>query len=214
MKRVVIVLLVALGALAGCTSDPAPTPGRTSTVIDTRTLTRPPTSGAPLEFGYVPSLPPGTKPPAGERDGTCPYIKAGVDIEPTDGPNLADLEGNRVGRVTVLTRHKPVGCRFYFYTDFHPVADIIPTTYPSAAAAHAALVATGEAGRNARGYRNFVKGVDGINFRTKFYSQDGGNDWAWAFAKGRVLVVVRTDQNKAGTAFNSRYVAEAIVGKF
>ena len=95
----------------------------------------------------VPPRPPGQPLPRGEVDGSCPYIKAGLNIEDDpSGNDFADLEGNRVQRVTRLTTLKPVGCRFYFQNDYHPTGDILPMTYPSAVEAYNAMVTTAEAG--------------------------------------------------------------------
>jgi hypothetical protein len=162
----------------------------------------------------VPPQPPGHPLPRGEVDGSCPYIKAGLNIEDDpSGNDFADLEGNRVQRVTRLTALKPVGCRFYFQNDYHPTGDILPMTYPSAVEAYNAMVTTAEAGTSVQGVPSFVPGVDGISFRTKLYAPDAGQDWAFAFAKGNILVVVRTDQNSSLPA-NAEYIAKAIVNRF
>ena len=42
---------------------------------------------------------------------------------------------------------------------------------------------------------SLVAGVDGILFQTKFFGPDGAADWACAFAKGTLLVIVHTQQN-------------------
>ena len=60
--------------------------------------------------------------------------------------------------------------------------------------------------------RDFVPGVDGVCFRTKFFGPDGGRDWAFVFAKGRTLVVVRTQ--RTDTSRNAVYLAQAIAAKF
>lgn len=200
---------------AGCTSDKKPdrTPARTVTSTATTTRPAPPDSFTPAPAATVKPLGPGKKAPKGEKNGRCPYIRSGLDEDPTSRPNVADIEGSRVGRTTILTSLEPVGCRFYFsYPDHHAIADIVPRTFASTAAAHNALVLTARAGTNIRSYPDFVRGVDGINYRTKFYGADGASDWAFAFAKGTVLVVVRTDQDDVGT--NALYLARAIAAKF
>lgn len=162
----------------------------------------------------VPPRPPGQPLPSGEVDGSCPYIKPGpnIDTDPA-GDDFADLEGSRVQRVTLLTTLKPVGCRYYFQDDYHPTGDILPKTYSSADEAYNAMVVTAEAGTSAQGVPSFVPGVDGISFRTKLNAPDAGQDWAFAFAKGKILVVVRTDQNSNLPA-NAENIAKAIVDKF
>lgn len=222
MIRLVAVLGAAL-LTAGCVSPTRPGPAET-TVTSTQTLTRPPatpsSSAAPRPAPFrlaavdVPPRPPGAPLPSGEVDGSCPYIKAGLNIEPeSTGNNFADLEGNRVQRVTRLTTLKPAGCRFYFQSDYHPIGDILPMTYPSAVEAYNAMVVTAEAGTDTQGIPSFVPGVDGISFRTRLNAPDAGQDWAFAFAKGKILVVVRTDQNSSLPA-NAENIAKAIVDKF
>jgi len=223
----VLKLVAALAAalvMAGCTSSAGPATGE-RTITSTQTLTRPtapstPRSSATLPKPFalaavnVPPRPPGQPLPKGEVDGSCPYLRAGLNIEPEPtGNNFADLEGNRVQRVTRLTSLKPVGCRFYFQGDYHPTGDILPVTYSSAVQAHNAMVVTAEAGSSAQGVPSFVPGVDGISFQTKLNAPDAGQDWAFAFAKGNIMVVVRTDQNKNLPA-DAEYIAKAIVGKF
>jgi hypothetical protein len=55
--------------------------------------------------------------------------------------------------------------------------------------------------------------VDGISVRTRLSAPDNGQDWAFAFAKGDHMVVIRTDQNKA-TPTNAVYIAQAIAQAF
>ena len=88
----------------------------------------------------------------------------------------------------------------------------MPSTYSSPDAAYNAMVLTARAGTSERGAPSFVPGVDGISFRTKMYAPDAGQDWAFAFAKGDVMVVVRTDQTDV--ALNAELIARAIVDKF
>ena len=216
-----------VGAVLATVSCTAPTADRRTgepTGTSTLTLTR---SAAPSSQPFashvtpfhvaavdVPPRPPGQPLPSGEVDGSCPYIKAGLNVEPdSTGDNFADLEGNRVQRVTLLRTLKPVGCRFYFQNDYHPVGDILPMTYPSAVEAYNAIVVTADEGTSVQGVPAFAPGVDGISFRTHFNTIDRGNDWAFVFAKGDILVVVRTDQNSNLPA-NAEFIAKAIVDEF
>jgi hypothetical protein len=224
----ILTSVAALGAalvLVGCTSPPAGPGTGATTVTSTQTLTRPASPSTPqsspalpkpfaLAAINVPPRPPGEPLPKGEVDGSCPYLKAGLNIEPeSTGINFADLEGNRVQRVTRLTTLKPIGCRFYFQDDYHPTGDILPVTYSSAVEAHNAMVVTAEAGSSAQGVPSFVPGVDGISFQTKLNAPDAAQDWAFAFAKGNIMVVVRTDQNKNLPA-DAEFIAKAIVNRF
>lgn len=210
--------LVALVALAGCTSggNANPRPPPASTITHVVTATRTPTNSAtvpPAAAATVPPLSPGSKPHQGEIDKRCPYIRSGLNEDNGGGANVADIEGDRVYRTTVLTRDQPHGCRFYFYAPpYEAVADIRPTTFPTATAAHNALVRTAQAGSEQISEPNFVKGVDGIRFRAKFFGPDGKRDWAFAFAKGKVLVVVHTQQTNV--SLNARLLADAIVARF
>jgi hypothetical protein len=211
------VILAGALALAGCTSSgapapPAPTISRTTTETRTHHV-KPPTNYTPPPATTVAPRPAGAKLPKGEVDRRCPYIKGGLDSEPTSGPNIADLEGDRVGRITVLTRLHPVGCRFYFsYSPNEAVADILPMRFRNHTAARNAMILTARAGSQAESYPNFVKRVDGIRYQTRFYGPDGKRDWAFVFAKGKVMVVVHTQQTNA--SLNAQAIAEAIVGKF
>lgn len=200
--------------LAGCTgSRSAARTAVTQTQTVTHTRSAPPVAFTPAPATSVHPLPAGAAPRKGETERACPYIKAGLNQQPTSGPNVADLEGDRVYRTTVLTGRQPVGCRFYFaYADHDAVADILPTSFRTAEAAHNAMVLTARAGRHQIGEPGFVPGVDGIRFQTRFYGPDGGNDWAFVFAKGRVMVVVHTRQTN--TSFNAQALGQAIVGKF
>ncbi len=201
-------------ALAACTSGsrPAPTTStHTSTVTRTHHVPAPKTY-TPAPATTVAPQPAGSKLPKGEVERSCPYIKGGLDSEPTNGPNVADSEGDRVGRITVLTRLRPNGCRFYFsYSPNEAVADILPSTFKTHVAARAAMILTARAGAQPESYPNFVKGVTGISYRTRFYGPDGRRDWAFVFAKGKVMVVVHTQQE---ISFNARAMAKAIVDKF
>ncbi|SHG20570.1 hypothetical protein SAMN05443575_1672 [Jatrophihabitans endophyticus] len=202
-------------AVAGCTSAAKPAPTRERTVTSTVTATRSP-EGAdyrPPKASNVAPLPPGSKAPKGEKEGRCPYIRAGLNIDPTSAANVADIEGNRVGRTTLLTDQKPIGCRFYFANPPYDVtADIRPLTFTSAAAAFNAMVLTARAGTSEYTQRNVVRGVTGIGYRTKFGGEHGARDWAFAFATGKVMVVVHTE--RADTSRNALYLAQAIAGKF
>ncbi len=215
----------ALGLLlmlvAGCTSDRPRPAGSTTTRTEIETVgTRPPSTSpvTPAAPSTRAPLPPGHQPHAGEKAGPCPYIKAGLDVAATREPNVADIEGDRVGRTTVLTRLAPVGCRFYFSgggyegVAYEAIAEIRPQTYANAATAHNAMVLTARTGKGLIVERGFVKGLDGICFQTRFFGPDKNDDWAFVFAKGRVLVTVYTQVTVSSR--NALYLAQAIAAKF
>jgi hypothetical protein len=207
-------LLLVATALVACAPSGAPSP-TTSTHTRTVTETRSPTGDAfrPPHPATVAPLPPGTRPRRGERDGRCPYIRAGLNVDAGGGVNLADLEGDRVYRSTVLTRYRPVGCRFYFYAPpYEAIAEIRPYRFATALEAHNAMVRTAETGRELIAERNFVRGASGVCFRTRFFGPDGRRDWAFVFANGATMVIVFTQ--RADTSRNALYIGKAIAGKF
>jgi len=224
-KRWIIAVLISAVAVAGCSSpsadEAAPTVASSSSGAGSSTQA-PTTSAAQSEAPdqpfagaaiEAPPLPPGQPLPDGEVEGSCPYIKAGLNIEPDpDGISFADFEGNRVQRVTQLTTLQPIGCRFYFQSDYHATGDILPSTYSSPVAAYNAMVLTAQAGTSIQARLAFDGTNDGASFRTTFSSPDDGQDWAFAFAKGSVMVVVRTDRTDGSEYAVS--VARAIIDKF
>ena len=74
------------------------------------------------------------------------------------------------------------------------------------------MVRTANAGTEQIAAKNFVPGVTGVSFRTKYFGADGSRDWAFVFAKGRVMVGVYTQ--RLDTSQNALYIARAIAGKF
>ena len=214
VRRLLLVLpaiAVAVVVVSACTS--AGTPASDVTITATVTHTRPAPTPAftPEPTKSVVPLPPGVTPAKGEVEKPCPYIAA----TPADNPdvNVADIEGDHVYRTTVLTGLSPVGCRFYFYAGpFEAIADIVPRLFATAADAHNAMVLTAKAGGQPLGQPGIAKGVDAVQFRTKFFGPDGSRDWACAFAKGRVMVIVHTQ--RTDEASSALYLAQAIAAKF
>jgi hypothetical protein len=210
-RLVTAVLFAAATVLAACTKSTQTTTidtTQTQTVISTRPATTPAFKPAPVTT--VDPLPPGAAPAKGEVERPCPYILSSQDQGPV---SMADLEGDRVYRTTVLTNLKPVGCRFYFWAGpFEAIAEIAPRTVASPEAARAAMIATAAVDPSAEGFHNLVPGVDAISYRTRFFGPDGKGDWACVFVKGKVLVVVRTQ--RTDTSFNGREIVQAIAAKF
>jgi hypothetical protein len=205
-----------LGLLAAaCTPSAAPAPQDTTrvhTVVGTRTPT-PSVAFTPEAVATVNPLEPGAEPRTGENERRCPYIRTGLNQDTGRGVNVADLEGDRIYRTTVLTRYRPVGCRFYFYAPpYEAVADIRPHRFPSATAAYNAMVLTARTGRHQITERNFAKGLVGISFQTRYFGPDGRRDWAFVFAKGNVMIAVHTQ--RSDTSRNAVYIARAIAGRF
>ncbi len=198
--------------MAGCTGRSTVVTTTTDrTVTATVTHSSPAPAFTPKPATSVPPLPPGASPAAGEVERRCPYIASTPDENPD--ANVADYEGDRVYRTTVLTRHEPVGCRFYFWADpWEAIADIVPETFATPTQAYDAMVLTGRAGTQVMGQKNIIPGVDAVLFRTRFFGSDGARDWACAFARGRVMVVVHTQ--RSDTSQNALYLARAIAPKF
>ena len=208
-----IAAVAAVLALAACVPAKT-TPGTTRTVVETQVSTLPPTSTAP---SYTPPpphsvapLPPGSRPAKGETERACPYIASSPDA---GDDSVADIVGSHVLRTTVLTTTRPVGCRFYFYAGpYQAIADIVPQTFGSAAAAYAAMLATAAAGTSESGRSDLVPGVDAVLYRTAFFGPDAARDWACAFAAGPVLVVVHTQRDD--TSFSALRLAQVVAPKF
>lgn len=212
--RLLACAVACLPLAAGCTASrgaAAPT-APISTVVSTVTRTRPAPqpSFVPAPVKTVAPLPPGHAAPTGEADKPCPYLASGLDEDSgTRHPNLADLEGDRVYRTTVLTTDTPLGCRFYFYAPpYEAVADIRVQRLAGEAQAHNALVLTAQRGSEEIVERNFAAGLTGICYRTRFFGPDGARDWAFAFTKGRLLVVVHTQ--RTDTSRPALYIGRAI----
>lgn len=208
MKRWLAVLPL-ITALSACSSVSPTTDDVTHTVVTTITTHRPtpkPNSGSfvPVPATTVVGLPPGSPPPRGEQEGSCPYIAT---------QDAADTEGNRIYRTTIITTLHPVGCRFYFWCcDFHATLDIVPQAFDTPTDAYNAMVRTGEAGANVTGLDSLIKGVAAVLYQTRFYGPDGATDWACTFAKGKIMVTVHTNQNDV--SFNAKQLAQLIAPRF
>jgi hypothetical protein len=209
VRRAVLgILVIAAQLLGACSGHTAPL---RSTIVVTSTTTVTRTASAPAAVSTyrpppattVPPAAPSTPLPAGYRDAECPYL---------DRQTAQDREGNKISRVAVSTA-QPVSCRFYFWCcDFHATLEIAPTVFPTADAAYNAMVRTGQSGRNGQPAAGLAPDVDGVLYQTRFYDPDGERDWACAFAAGRTMVVVRTDQSTV--SLDARRIAEAIAGRF
>jgi hypothetical protein len=134
---------------------------------------------------------------AKEEPGSCPYISAA---------RFADLEGDRVGRVTVL-RSRPVGCRFYFqYDPATVVGEITVARFGTATEAYNAMV--GSAKGHPEVQSDAGIGAGAVAFQTPL---QGSRSWQCVFAKGTSVVTVRTRQPYP--ALNAFLLARAIVPK-
>jgi hypothetical protein len=203
-----VLLTAAAGVLlTGCTASTSPPGPPDVTHTATQVITQAPTF-VPRPARTVKPQPPGSRLPAGEVDRRCPYIASTPDENPK--VNVADIEGDHVYRTTVLTKLKPVGCRFYFYAPpFEAVADIVPRRFPTVLDAHNAMVLTAtRTGTQATGKPSILTGVDAVLYRTKFFGPDGRRDWACVFAKGKLMVVVHTQ--RSDTSLSALLLAKAI----
>jgi hypothetical protein len=138
---------------------------------------------------------------ASETDGTCPYISTQA---------AADMEGNRIGRTTIVST-TPVGCNFYFaYNLAQMVLQISTQTFTDPIDANNAMVGLAEAGGNATSVSGIADGA--ALFQTTFAPTDGDQDWACAFVKGTLLVLVKT--NQISPSYNAKAIATAIAPNF
>jgi hypothetical protein len=206
----VLALLAAAGGLSACSSKAGV--AAAPTITETQTITRSASASSAPSYVVPPAATVGALGsaraalPAGEVEGTCPYIA---------NQDFADLEGDRVYRTSTITTLKPVGCRFYFWASpFEAIGDIMPTTLATATDAYNAMVATGAAGTGTIGVKDLVPGVDAVLYKTTYFGPDNakGGDWACAFAKGNVMVIVHTQQTNV--SYNARAIAAAIAPKF
>jgi hypothetical protein len=205
-----VALMIALSACTPKQRVITTTTDRTVHTTVTLTSKPPAPTFKPVPAATLPPLVPGQQPAAGEVEKACPYILSTQDQGPV---SMADLEGDRVYRTTVLTTMKPVGCRFYFYAPpYEAIAEITTRTFPTASQAHDAIVLTSRTGTAAEGKPGIVSGVDAVVYRTKFFGEDGARDWACVFAKGKVMVTVRTQ--RYDTSLNAVLIAQAIAPKF
>lgn len=174
------------GGLAGGGGECIPATAPAATVP---AATTPPSSTEPATS---------TAPPvAQEVEGDCPYLSR---------EDASSLEGNMVGRVTVVTTEPP-GCNFYFaYGDGHRVLQISTQRFIDPIDANNAMVLAAQSGSNA----DPVTGIGdaAVLYQVGFYDLDAAQDWACAFIKGALLVIVNTDQKSP--SFNARAVAEAV----
>jgi hypothetical protein len=200
--------------LTGCSAK-AKQAGTTTEITETQTITsNPPVPSSSSAAPFTPAPAATVSPlgdahaamPAGEVEGTCPYISNDA---------MADAEGDHVYRTSTLVNLKPVGCRFYFYAGpFEAISDILPATFATPTDAYNAMVATGAAGTGTLGVKDLIPGVDAVLYKTQFFGPDNakGGDWACAFAKGNVMVVVHTQQTNV--SFNARAIATMVAPKF
>ncbi|MDQ1720621.1 MAG: hypothetical protein QOI26_355 [Pseudonocardiales bacterium] len=140
----------------------------------------------------------GTPGALNEVPGSCPYISAA---------DFADLEGDRVGRVTVL-QSRPVGCRFYF--EFDPgtvVGEISVARFATGTEAYNAMV--GSVRGHPEVQSDAAIGAGAVAFQTLL---QGSRTWQCVFAKGASVVTVRTRQPYP--ALNAFLLARAIAPKF
>jgi hypothetical protein len=209
VSRLAALAAIVLTALAGCSSGAGST-GASGSTAASPTPSSAPTSqptglgGAGGEQSSPPSTIHSTPRPSlstasglKEIDGSCPYISAA---------DFADLEGSRVGRVTLL-QSRPVGCRFYFsYDDSAVVGEITIARFRTATEAYNAMV--GSAGGHPEVQSDAGIGDGAVAFRTVL---QGNRTWQCVFARGTSVVTVRTRQPYP--ALNAFSLARAIAPK-
>lgn len=182
-------VLPAMLILAGCTAQRG-----TGTVIATTTITRTLTRAAPKPTP-APTAALNAGPITAVTATACPRIAQ---------QRVSDAVGMRLARITVLrSGGMVVGCRFYALQDSalatseklpgpnQPVVEFVTATYPSALAAHNALVRAAANGTGAI-QADIAQGNTGVAFQTTFDPADRGKDWVCAFNVDARLVTIRT----------------------
>ncbi len=190
MRRRLLVLLLALGALAGCMSSGSAPPSPPATTISSTVTVAASTPPAPSSGP--------TRVVAAEF---CPLVATSF---------VHQTMGMRLGRLTLLrSGGRTVGCRFYalqggaLHSTEHlpgpkqPVVEIATWRYATATAAHNAFVLAARAGRNPQ-QTPLGRGGTGVCYRVAFYPKDHGQDWACGASVGAVRVLVRTVDVTAG----------------
>lgn len=197
--RTISVAVLVPAVLAGCragngSATPAP-PGSASATARPTGLG----GAAGEQTPSTPDPPPTPSAPVGTDQvaGSCPYISAA---------DFADLEGDRVGRVTV-SAGRPVGCRFYLsYDPAVIVGEITVARFATATEAYNAMVSSA---RNHPEVQSDAGIADGaVAYRTDL---QGTRTWQCVFARGTSVVTVRTRQPYP--AWNAFSLARAIAPK-
>ncbi len=130
----------------------------------------------------------------------------------------------RLARITALTSGgATVGCRFYALQGsplsrsehlpgpHQPALEILVSRYPSDLAAHNAFVRLDQAEGTNPQQASIVGQAPGLCFQTSFDAADKGKDWACAFSKGKLMVVLRTVVTKS--ALNVILVSRAVAAR-
>lgn len=193
----VLVAALALGACTGPSDPTAPTTPTVTRTVTSHTIVNP----TPIVAG-----------PTTSAAGTCRLL---------DTQQVAHAVGMRLARVTVQrSGGHQVGCRFYALQNSplavserlpgpkQPAVQVTISRYPSATAAHNAMVLAADAGTNPQQVK-IQPGNIGLAYQTRFYPKDAGRDWACAFTAGPVLAVIETVTTR--TSFNAVTVAKQLV---
>jgi hypothetical protein len=174
-------VLLSAAACTSSRSSPSGTPQTTATRTVIHTT--------------VPSTAPVVAGPTSSKEGNCPFIAK---------QTVAEDLGMRLERTTVQhSGGKTVGCEFFALQDSplatserlpgpkQPVLRVLTVRYPSATAAHNAMVRLADAGKNAQQVKITTK-VTGLAYQTDFYPADRGHDWAVAISTGAMLITIET----------------------
>jgi hypothetical protein len=168
-------VIVALVALAGCSSGP----GSANLVTPSGGQ-----SNGPEGIGPIHEV----------KAKSCPL--ATTDF-------IRNTMGMRLGRVTRLHGNGLTGCRFYALQDSslhnsehlpgpnQPVVEILARRFGLPFEARKAMLFLAQVNKNGQ-HVPLAKGGGGACFQTNFYPKDHGQDWACAAVKGRTEVVVHS----------------------
>jgi hypothetical protein len=210
VTRTVVAAALAAALLTGCTAHSAAPAGPSSPVPTTttvETITKPPPTAnqRPIDTGPT-------------KASSAPDCPLGGEQA------VANKIGMRLARIQVLSTGGTVrGCRIYalqhspLATTEHlpgphqPAVEVTSARYVDADAAHNAVARLADRGRNPQRV-HITPGVVGACFQTTFYPRDHGRDWACAFAKGTIAVLVRTVV--VSPALDAIAVARLVAGHF
>ena len=195
MRRLTLISLALITVLAAACTKSVKEIVTTSTTIVTTTADQRPISAGPTTAATAQH---------------CPLL---------DRQTAANRIGMRLERITVLrSGGAVVGCRIYALQGSplsasehlppanQPVIEIRLVHYRNTIASNNAIVRAADAGANPQ--QAPINGTTAVCFQTAFYRKDRGRDWACAWAKGTLFVIVRTVVVKP--AYNAIQVARAV----
>jgi hypothetical protein len=162
-----------------------------------------------------------TGPTVAAKARSCPFL---------DAQSAASRVGMRLDAIKILSSGgRVIGCRFYplghptaqcdrtclagehLPPASQPALEITSARYATTVDAHNAVVLLARAGTNPQ-QAQIAAGIIGVCYQTEFYPKDRGQDWACAFNKATVVVVVHTAV--VDPSYNAVQVAKGVAPRF